>query len=248
MKSGGRRWRERSPFNTNADSPSDPLRIGGVRPPSQSVCWQIAWLSLSIPLQGTNRARIALYGTPVRERKRNLVNIPQWWAGKGKRLTKGDHIDKVGSGLDALGELAHCGLNNVHDRVVVLLDGIPVGDHQNDRASRPRSTCMSEMSNTPCLRSKVKVGPPRRDTTCPRPVTNDQWLIPHKPDTCQRHNKDGSRREGTWIAARWDRRTGEITNSQKENVGKKAAAKATAIRPTRSLTFGFGDLGNQGQP
>jgi len=58
-------------------SPSDPSRIDEARRPSRSECRRIVWPSLSIPLQGTSWARIALYGKARPEGgEGNTVNTP----------------------------------------------------------------------------------------------------------------------------------------------------------------------------
>ena len=68
------------------------------------------------------------------------------------RLTERDRVYKEGSGLHALNELVNSSFDLVNDGVVVLLDGISVGDHQNDSPCHPERTHTSEMLNVPAPR------------------------------------------------------------------------------------------------
>jgi len=51
----------------------------------------------------------------------------------------------VGSGLRALRKPVHSSLDDAQIWIVVLLDGIPVRDHQNDGPRRPKHAYMSGM-------------------------------------------------------------------------------------------------------
>ena len=79
-------WTEHNIPSTNVSSPSDPSRIDEARPPSWSECQRTAWPPLSIPLQGTTRGRIALYGRFRPEERGKYGQCHQRWAGE-KRVT-----------------------------------------------------------------------------------------------------------------------------------------------------------------
>ena len=56
------------------------------------------------------------------------------------QLTKRERVYHESSRLQALGEGAIRFLDDVHGRVVVFFDGIPIGDHQNDGPRCPKRT------------------------------------------------------------------------------------------------------------
>ena len=58
----------------------------------------------------------------------------------GGQLTKRDHIRKESPGLQGLGEPVYSSLHDFHIGVVVLLDRIPITDHQDDSTRSPERT------------------------------------------------------------------------------------------------------------
>ena len=87
----------------------------------------------------------------IRERKENVVSFPNSGLAKGERLTKRDNVYHESSRFAALGKLSCSSLDGVHGRVVMLFDGIPIGDHQDDDPRSPKRAYMSVVSDAPDL-------------------------------------------------------------------------------------------------
>ena len=68
-------------------------------------------------------------------------------------LTGRDHVHKESPRLQRLGKPVHSSLHNWHERVVLLLDRIPISDHQNDSPSRPKRSEMSD--HVGCIQGKT---------------------------------------------------------------------------------------------
>ena len=87
----------------------------------------------------------------IRERKENAVSFLSGELAKEARLTKRDGVYHESSRFAALGKLSCSSLDGVHGRVVMLFDGIPIGDHQDDGPRSPKRTYMSVVSDEPDL-------------------------------------------------------------------------------------------------
>ena len=78
-------------------------------------------------------------------------------------LTKRDRVYHERSRLRGLRKLVYSALDEVHVGIIILLDGISVGDHQNNGSCRPRRVYRSDMLDPPGLRmgktpdKKIKV-------------------------------------------------------------------------------------------
>ena len=75
----------------------------------------------------------------------NTVSAPRDWLVEEPWLTKRNHVYHESSRLQALRKLTCSSLDHVHDGIVVLLERISVGDHQNDGPCRPKRTNMSDL-------------------------------------------------------------------------------------------------------
>ena len=89
------------------------------------------------------------YGYGLDGREENAVSAPRDELVEEAWLTKRNHIYHESPRLQTLRKLARGSLDHVHDGIIVFLERISVGDHQNDSPCRPKRTNMSDLLGPP---------------------------------------------------------------------------------------------------